>query len=111
MRSRILVRSQIAQSRVDSFIVVEVDIGLHRRPGLGQQVIEIRPNLFFSHRPNHTLNIGIIIRSIVTGVLPTYPALAQILDKLLRARLRAVVTADHKIPAKLLAHKTTILRL
>jgi len=71
MRGRKLARRQITQSRMDSFIVVVIDIISYRRSGFGQRVMQIRPDLFFLDRPNHTLDIGIVIGSIVAGILPS----------------------------------------
>jgi len=53
---------------MDSFIVVVIDIIFYRRPGFGHRVIQIRPNIFLLDRPNHPLNISIVIGSIVAGI-------------------------------------------
>jgi len=61
--------------------------------GLGKRVMTVQPDVLFLDCPKHSLDVGVVVGRVVTCVLAFDADLAEILDKALRARLRAVVAA------------------
>lgn len=92
--NRCFIRCSITKRRMDTFFVVIIHIRFNRTSTLTESIINICPYLFFLNRTNQSLKISIVIRRVIPAVLPSNSCLAKVLNKLLRARLRTIITSN-----------------